>query len=59
MCIGAEEQACRSVEEIEGRLQSPNLEILGSAPAPEGIQGAHVLTLAATTGGTKTVFRAK
>jgi hypothetical protein len=51
-------RSCRSVREVESWLADPELEILGAAPPPAGIQGAMVLTLRAPRL-MPVVFRAK
>lgn len=55
---GAEPPPCRSAEEVERWLASPDLEILGADSTPSGIQGARVLTLR-LPGPPEVVFRAK
>jgi hypothetical protein len=49
---------CRTVADVEGWLARADLEILGAAPTPSGIQGARVLTLR-VPGPAVAVFRAK
>lgn len=49
---------CRPAGEVERWLASPDLEILGVASTPAGIQGARVLTLR-VPGPPEVVFRAK
>jgi hypothetical protein len=49
---------CRPADEVERRLVSPDLEILGATGTPSGIQGARVLTLR-TPGPPAVVLRAK
>lgn len=51
-------RACRPADEVERWLASPDLEILGAAGTPSGIQGARVLTLR-YPGPPAVVFRAK
>ena len=55
---GAPERPCRPAEEVERWMASPDLEILGTAQTPSGIQGARVLTLR-FPGPPAVVFRAK
>jgi hypothetical protein len=52
------DRACRRADEVERWLASPDLEILGAAATPRGIQGAVVLTLR-YPGPPEVVFRAK
>src|SRR5690348_7854953 len=49
---------CRDADDVEALLERPDLEILGAARPPAGIQGARVLTLRAG-GPVPVVFRAK
>lgn len=60
LCVGAPEPPvpCRSAAEVEAWLASPDLEIVGVAMTPAGIQGARVLTLR-VPGPPEVVFRAK
>lgn len=45
LCVAGTERPCRRAEEVESWLASPDLEIIGTAQTPRGIQGARVLTL--------------
>lgn len=55
---GASARPCRPADQVERWLASPDLEILGVASTPAGIQGARVLTLR-VPGPPEVVFRAK
>ncbi len=55
---GAPARPCRPADQVERWLASPDLEILGVANTPAGIQGARVLTLR-VPGPPEVVFRAK
>ena len=55
---GVPVKPCRSADEIERWLTSPDLEIVGADQTPSGIQGARVLTLR-VPGPREVVFRAK
>ncbi|HEU5060195.1 MAG TPA: hypothetical protein VFU21_26870 [Kofleriaceae bacterium] len=55
---GAPPRPCRTVDEVERWLSSPDLEIVGADSPPSGIQGARVLTLR-LPGPPEVVFRAK
>ncbi len=55
---GAPARPCRPADQVERWLASPDLEILGAASTPAGIQGARVLTLR-VPGPPEVVFRAK
>jgi hypothetical protein len=54
----APQDHCRDADDVEALLGRPDLEILGAARAPAGIQGVRVLTLRAG-GPVPVVFRAK
>jgi hypothetical protein len=56
--VSAQLPSCRSADEVERWLADPDLEIVGAALPPTGIQGARVLTLR-TAGPEPIVFRAK
>jgi len=45
LCVAGVERPCRRAEDVERWLASADLEILGAAQTPRGIQGARVLTL--------------
>jgi hypothetical protein len=49
---------CRSADQVEAWLRRPDLEIVGAAPTPAGIQGARILTVR-VPGPRPTVFRVK
>ena len=55
---GSPAPPCRRPDEVERWLTSPDLEIIGVASTPAGIQGARVLTLR-VPGPSPVVFRAK
>jgi len=45
LCVAGTDRPCRHPEEVESWLASADLEIIGTAQTPRGIQGARVLTL--------------
>lgn len=45
LCSTAHRGGCRSAEDVERRLASAELELLGATGSPGGTQGAYVLTL--------------
>jgi hypothetical protein len=57
LCSVAQRDRCRSVEDVERRLATADLELLGATGSPGGTQGAYVLTLRDRSDGT--VLRAK
>lgn len=63
LCLGSDDAGtgsnCLSVARVEGWLTDPNLEIIGAAEAPRGIQHTRVLTLRTRESGRSIVFRAK
>lgn len=59
LCVRDVRGPCRSSQEIEGWLTSPDLQVLGVANTTTGRQNAKVLTLAVPSARGRIVFRAK